>query len=149
VLHTLIWGPWSFVWRGEAHQSIPVATGLNLPELPISDEARNDAHGASAGVKTAGYISAYPGLPYQKTKQETNDASKSQLKQASWNRTVLKFGSENHTAVIIFNSFLWFSLDSLIWVKSRHYQFNWVCAAHLEYRSLVLRNVGITGVWVS
>jgi len=35
----------------------------------------------------------------------------------------------------------------LIWAKSRHYQFNWVCAAHLEYRSLVLRMVIITGVW--
>jgi len=30
---------------------------------------------------------------------------------------------------------------------SRHYQFNWVCAVHLEYWSLVLRMVGITGIW--
>jgi len=37
----------------------------------------------------------------------------------------------------------------LIWAKSRHYQLNWVCTADLEYRSLVLRNVRITGVWVS
>ena len=29
----------------------PVATGLNPPELPISDEARNDSHIASTGVK--------------------------------------------------------------------------------------------------
>ena len=33
------WEPWGFVWRGEAHQSTPVAPGLNPPELPISDEA--------------------------------------------------------------------------------------------------------------
>jgi len=37
-------GPWGFVWRGEAYQSTPVATGLNPPELPISDEARNNTH---------------------------------------------------------------------------------------------------------
>jgi len=29
------------------------------------------------------------------------------------------------------------------WKKSRHYQFDWVCAAHLEYRSLVLKNAGV------
>jgi len=51
VFHSLIWGPWGFVWRGEAHQSTPVATGLNPPEQPIRDEARNDAHGASPAVK--------------------------------------------------------------------------------------------------
>jgi len=37
----------------------------------------------------------------------------------------------------------------LIRAKSRHYQLNWMCTAHLEYRSLVLKNVRITGVWVS
>jgi len=36
----------------------------------------------------------------------------------------------------------------MIWTRSRHYQFNWVRVAQLEYRSLVLRNVSITGVWV-
>jgi len=50
VFHILIWGPCGFVLRGEDHKSIPVATGLNPPELPISDEARNDAHIASTGV---------------------------------------------------------------------------------------------------
>ena len=47
--------PWfnlgGFVCRGEAHQSIPVATGLNPPELPISDEAWNDLRIASTSVK--------------------------------------------------------------------------------------------------
>jgi len=37
--------------EGEARQCTPVATGLNPPELPISDEARNDAHIASTRVK--------------------------------------------------------------------------------------------------
>jgi len=37
IVNILIWGPWGFVWRGEAHQSIPVATGLSPPELLISD----------------------------------------------------------------------------------------------------------------
>ena len=51
VFPILLWGPWSFVCRGEAHQSTTVATGLNPPELPINDEARNDAHIASTDVK--------------------------------------------------------------------------------------------------
>jgi len=34
--------------------------------------------------------------------------------------------------LIIFNLFLWFSLDHTIWNKSRRYQFDWVYAAHLE-----------------
>jgi len=37
--------------EGEAHQSIPVTTGRNPPELPISDEVRNNAHIASTGMK--------------------------------------------------------------------------------------------------
>ena len=41
-------------------------------------------------------ISVYSGLPHQKTKQETSDASTNQLNQAVWNRKVLKFGSEIH-----------------------------------------------------
>jgi len=36
-----------------------------------------------------------------------------------------------------FNPFLWFSFDRTIWSKSRHYQFDWVCAAHLKCRSLL------------
>ena len=98
-------------------------------------------------------ISAHLGLPHQKTKRETNDVWKTQLSQASWNRTILKLGSEhqingrNYFSIVFF----WFSFDSLIWAKSfasHHYQFNWKCAAHQEYWSLVLRDVRITGVWV-
>jgi len=40
-----------FFWRGEVHQRTPVATGLNLPELPVSDEAWKNPHIASTGVK--------------------------------------------------------------------------------------------------
>jgi len=36
------------------------------------------------------------------------------------------------STLIVFQSFLWFSLDRTIWNKWRHYQFDWVCAAHLE-----------------
>jgi len=41
-----------------------------------------------------------------------------------------------------------FLLDRTIWKKSRHYQFDWVRAAHLENRSLVLKKVKITGIWI-
>jgi len=51
VFHILIWGAWGFVSRGEAHQSIPVATGQYPPELTISGEAWNDLHIVSTGVK--------------------------------------------------------------------------------------------------
>jgi len=37
--------------RAEAHPNTPVATGLKPPEVPISDEVRNDAHIAIIGVK--------------------------------------------------------------------------------------------------
>jgi len=33
------WLPSFFILESPLHQSIPVATGLNPPELPISDEA--------------------------------------------------------------------------------------------------------------
>jgi len=61
-----------------------------------NDEARIDAHIASTGVRC---ISAHPRLPHQNTKRETCDASKSQVNQSSWNRKVLKFGSENQLNV--------------------------------------------------
>jgi len=51
VFHILIWATWGFACGGETHQSIPVATGLNPSELPICDEACNDLHIASTGVK--------------------------------------------------------------------------------------------------
>ena len=55
-------------------------------------------------------ITAHPGLPHQKRKRETSDALKSQLNQESWNRTVLKSGSENQLNVhnfitILFSDF--------------------------------------------
>jgi len=50
-------------------------------------------------AQVCSYISARPGLLHQKTKRETSDASKSQLNQASSNKTVLKFGSENQLNV--------------------------------------------------
>jgi len=48
-------------------------------------------------------ISAHLGLPHQKKKQETRDASK--LNQASGNGTVLKFVSENQFNVHNYLSF--------------------------------------------
>ena len=36
------------------------------------------------------------------------------------------------STLIVFQFFLWFYLDRTIWNKWRHYQFDWVCAAHLE-----------------
>ena len=71
-----------------------------------------------------GCISAHPGLPDQKTKRETSNASKSQRNQASWNRAVLKFGSENQLHVHNYLSilFLLFFLPRTIWKRSRNYQ---------------------------
>jgi len=100
-------------------------------------------------LQAPGCTSAHPVLPHQKKKRETRDASKIQLNQASWNRTVLKFVPENQlTSIIIFHGFFVISLDRTIWKKSCHFQFDWVCAAHLEYRSMALRIVKITGIWI-
>jgi len=52
------------------------------------------------------------------------------------------------TLIISFNPFLQFSLDHTIWNKSHHYQFDWLRAAHLEYRSLVMKKLRITGIWI-
>jgi len=39
-----------------------------------------------------------------------------------------------------------FVIFRTIWKESRYYQFDWVCAAHLECRSLVLKNARSTGI---
>ena len=43
---------------------------------------------------------------------------------------------------------MWFSLGCTIWKITRFYRFDCVCAAHLEYRSLVLKDVWIAGIWI-
>ena len=71
-------------------------TGLCEPSWSIRLNCQSQANLEMMHVLQAqvcGCISAYSGWPDQKTKRET--ISKSQLNQASWNRTVLKFGSEN------------------------------------------------------
>ena len=52
------------------------------------------------------------------------------------------------STLIVFQSFLWYSLDRTIWNKSRRYQFEWVCAAHWKYGSLVMTKLRITGIWI-
>jgi len=101
-------------------------------------------------AQMCGCISALPGLPHQKKKRETSDALKSQLNQARWNRKVLKFGSETQLNAHNYLSILFcdFHLIARSGKRSRHYQFDCVCAAHLEYRSLLLKNVRITGIWI-
>ena len=71
-------------------------------------------------------ISVHPAsVATSKTQGETSDASKSQLTQASWNRTVLKFGSENQLNV---HNYLSMRFCDFPWShdleKSRHYQFD-------------------------
>jgi len=78
-------------------------------------------------AQVCGCISAHPELPHQKTRRETSDASTSQLNQASWNKTVLKFGSGNqlnYLSILLLS----FSLNRTIWKKSRHNRFK--CAPH-------------------
>jgi len=65
----------------------------NPPELPVIMKKFEMMHILQAQV--CGCIRERPGMPHQKSKRETSDASKSQVDQASCNRTILKFGSEN------------------------------------------------------
>jgi len=67
----------------------------NTPELPITMSKLQMMHILQAKVCGC----AHPGFPRRKMKREISDASKSQLNQASLNRTVLKFGSENQLNV--------------------------------------------------
>jgi len=64
-----------------------------------------------------GCVSTHPWLPNHKTKRESCDASRSQLNQASWNRTFLKYGSENQLNVHNYLSI--FFCDILLIAKSR------------------------------
>ena len=72
-----------------------------------------------------------------------------QLNQASSNRKVLKYGSENQLNVYNYLPilFLWFSIDRTIW--KGHVSISLIgCAPYNEEdRSLVLKNVRITGIW--
>ena len=52
------------------------------------------------------------------------------------------------STLIVFQSFLWFSLHRTIWNKWRQYQFDWVWAAYSEYRPLVMKKLKITGIWI-
>jgi len=102
-------------------------------------------------AQMCGCISAHSGLLHQRTKRETSDALKSQLNKASWNRKVLKFGSEN--LLNAHNYYLSTCFRDLYLIarsgkRSLYYQFDCVRAAHLEYGSLVLKNVKITGIWI-
>jgi len=81
-------------------------------------------------------IGIHLGLPHQKTKRETSDASKSQLNQASSKKRVLMFGSENQSNVHNYLSIRLYDFpDRKIWKKSLHCQIDWVCAVHLEHKS--------------
>jgi len=82
-------------------------TGLCMPLWSIHLKWQRSSkimHTLQAQV--CGCFSAHPGLPHQKTKRETSDASKSQLNQASLNRTALKFRSENQLNVHSYLSIL-------------------------------------------
>jgi len=78
-------------------------------------------------------IRAHPGLPHQKTKWETSNASKRQFNQASCNGTVLKFGSENQLNVLNYLSIP--TCDFLLIARSgkSHVTITLIgCAAHTQ-----------------
>ena len=72
-------------------------------------------------AQVCGCISTHPGLSYQKTERETSDTSKSQLNQASWNRTVLKFGSENKLNVRNYLSIHFLDFPLIVRSGKRHF----------------------------
>ena len=61
---------------------------------------------------------------YFKKKQKISDLKKQK------NRWAAFFLKQIFSTLIVFQSFVWFSLDRTIWNMSRHYQYGWVCAAH-------------------
>jgi len=63
----------------------------------------------------------------------------------------LKFGTENQLNVHNYLSIHLscdFHLIARSGKRSGQYQFDYVCVAHLEYSSLVLKNEKITGIWI-
>ena len=81
-----IWRPWDFVYQSFGVTKAP-PWQRHWIRLKCQILTRLEMmHVLRAQVWSC--ISAHPGLPHQKTKRETNNASKSQLNQASWNKTV-------------------------------------------------------------
>ena len=102
----IMWLLYAQLLGGQNRYGLMWAVIINPPELPKLEMM----HILQAQV--CGCISAHPGFPHHKTERETSDDSKSQLNQASWNKTVLKFGSENQLNVhnylsILFWDFSW------------------------------------------
>jgi len=52
------------------------------------------------------------------------------------------------TLIIFLSFFVIFPWSYDLEQLSRHYQFDWVCAAHLKYKTLVLKKLRITGIWI-
>jgi len=128
--------PWT---RSSA--SLRTDTSLGEPLWSICPSTHCKHRGAAVLTHTQG-------CHIIKTKRESDDASKGQLNQGNRTRTVLKIGWENQINVHNYLSNLFsFSFDRTIGKKSRHCQFDWVCATHIKDRSLVLKNVRSTGMW--
>jgi len=82
-------------------------------------------------AQVCGSISAHPGLPHQKTKLETRDASRSQINQASWNRTILKFVPEDQLNVHIYLPSLFCDFPLIARSGTSHVTVSWVgCVLH-------------------
>jgi len=88
-------------------------------------------------------------LPHQKMKRKTSEPSKSQLYQAGWNWTILKFGLENPLNVHNYLSILLFIVpwshdlekvtSLLVWLGVRR-------TSTVEYGPLVLKNVRLLAI---
>jgi len=129
---------------GQHRYGLVWAIVINLPELTKLDTM----HIFQAQV--CGCISSHPGLSHQKTKWETSDASKSQLSQASWNRTALEFGSEIKLKIPKYLSIHICDYPLIARSGKSHVTISLIVhPAHLEYRSLplVLKDVRISGIW--
>ena len=82
-------------------------------------------------------------MSHQNTKRETRDASKSQINHARWNRTALKFGSENQLNVRSYLSILFCDFSLIAQSGKSH-----VAIILSKYVYLVMKNVRITGFWI-
>ena len=137
VIVQLLWGQnrYGLVW----------AVMINPPELPINDEARNYAHIASTGVRL------HKRTPKDATSKNVTGSEwriKKSTKSSNLIRAVLKFSSENQLNVRNSLSILCVIFPLIARSGKSYVTISLVVCKPHTCRSLVLKNVRITGIGV-
>ena len=152
-----IWGGTKEIW-GHRPRMPPVATGLiRYISLPPNLNAIVGItsyycvilkmvilHDAIKTIQNGVWFFWKEQKPVSLKKQKHLDFEKNKKTRWVEFKKTRVFLNPGHLSILFF----WFCLDRTIRNKSHYYQFAWVCAAHLEHKSLILKKLRITGIWM-